>query len=86
LLVFETDHPRNHLLQKPCGKKIEKKSTICHEKLLLKTLWENKEKMTYIIHACTDIASLKTLHEKPLEKTHKGKECNIEDRVIFNRL
>jgi hypothetical protein len=66
--------------------KIEKKNTICHEKLLLKTLWENKKKMTYIIHACTDIASLKTLHEKPLENTHKGKECNTEDPVIFNRL
>jgi hypothetical protein len=36
--------------------------------------------------ACTDIASLKTLHEKPLGKTHKGKECNTEDPVIFNRL
>jgi hypothetical protein len=65
--------------------KIEKKCTICHEKLL-KTLWENKEKMAYIIHASTDIASLKTLHEKPLGKTHKGTECNTEDPIIFNRL
>jgi hypothetical protein len=67
-------------------RKIEKKCTICHEKLLLKTLWENKEKMTYIVHDCTDISSLKTLHEKPLRKTHKGKECNTEDPIIFKRL
>jgi hypothetical protein len=57
--------------------KIEKKCTICHEKLLLKTPWEKKEKMTYIVHACIDIASLKTLHEKPLGKTHKGKKSAI---------
>jgi hypothetical protein len=51
-----------------------------------KTLWEKREKMTYIFHACIDIASLKTLHEKPLGKTHQGKECNTEDPIIFNRL
>jgi hypothetical protein len=58
----------------PVGK-IEDIHIICHEKLLLKTMWENKEKMTYIVHACTDIASLKTLHEKPLGKLTKEKSA-----------
>jgi hypothetical protein len=35
---------------------------------------------------CTDIASLKILHEKLLGKTHKGKVCNTENLMIFNRL
>jgi hypothetical protein len=40
--------------------KIEEIYTICHEKLLLKISWENKDKMTYVVHACMDIASLET--------------------------
>jgi hypothetical protein len=52
--------------------KLRRKDTVCHEKLILKIMWE-KEKMTYVVHACIDIASLKTLHEKPLGKTHKGR-------------
>jgi hypothetical protein len=55
--------------------KIEEKYTICHEKLLLKTLWENKEKVTYVVHTCTVIASLKTLHEKPSRILTKEKSA-----------
>ena len=66
--------PRKTPSKNPMGK-IEEKYTKCHEKLLLKILCENKEKLTYIVHACTTIASLKTLHEKPSGKLTKEKSA-----------
>jgi hypothetical protein len=66
--------------------KIEEKIPYAMKNSFRKPCGKNKEKMTYVVHACSDIASLKTFHEKTVRKTHKGKECNIEDLMIFNRL
>ena len=60
---------------KSLWEKLRRKHTICHEKLLLKPSGKNKEKMTYIVHACIDIASLKTCREKPCGKLTKGKSA-----------
>ena len=61
------DHLGNNAPPKTLWEKYEEIYIICHEKLLTKTPWENKEKPTYLT-ICITIASLKTFHEKPFRK------------------
>jgi hypothetical protein len=54
--------------------KLRSKDTICHKKLL-KILWENKEKMTYLVNARIYIASLKILWENKEKITYVVHAC-----------